>query len=235
MLERALHTASSIDEADDVPEAWLVEESSPRRSEPKRWARLNPHEEERLSDAESAGMPLLPMFGGRAEARFRPYAANDPCRGEISHRYERLPTLPLARSRWSYKARNGGWTPFPPRDDTALELLLQRMLETELTVAAEEAAEAAAARDRADPGAEPSAEPAAATAELPTPTYEMETLDGLHRVRISRSNGKSSRVLGDMWSTQSSGWIGPSHCSISRGWAGDCRPLMSAAEKEAYV
>ena len=114
-----------------VSDAWLSYEFD-RTSLESRWVRLHRHEERRLDSAVSAGgaikEPVVPLSGGRAEARLCPSrGGHDAQVGEIYQRYIDTPPTALARACWCYKPRNGKWTPFPPHDDAALELLLRRL------------------------------------------------------------------------------------------------------------
>ena len=195
------------------------------------WMRLHAHEEERLEEATSslsddaAQQPILPISGGRAEARL----GIAPWAGTVLQRYLELPPMPLARSIWCFKTRNGKWTPFAPHDDEVLEAHLQDML---LRAEAEkEVVGAAAAEEPTDLRVGAMGEPvleAPVGSPMETTSCEMTTADNEYHIRLTRSS--TGVVQCEMRPLRVDSWLGRTHCSVSRGWAGEALPKMSEEE-----
>ena len=201
--------------------AWL------QRKRNDQWVRLQPHDEERLTAAaEEAAADPVPVCGGRAEALLSQEAQDAPgnlsglASGQLVERYiENAKPVALQESVWCFKPRGGSWTPFHAADDSVLELQLQELLLQD-----------AAAADGADaPAAAPAAD---------GPNSGIVTNDGLYTARLVREgSGDGLRVFVEMKTREASGPLGPlggrAQCSVSRGWAGETPPPLSAEEIEA--
>ena len=203
----------------DIPHAWVRQVPSRKtKSGDVHWLRLHQHEETRL-EASLASSSTVPLDGGRAEARLNQSSEPEHVMwaGTYAERYAERSPVALARSRWCFKSgRHGAWQPFDPLDDAKLErhlsLLLQQQQQQQST----------------DEGDAPSTNDAEVSY-LPQEVVDgMVTADGLHQIHLTRLMGGG--IAAEMLSLKGSGWLGRSHCSVARGWAGDIQAKLSDEE-----
>ena len=193
---------------------------------------------------------IVPLAAGRAEAHLYPRGsrAASGWAGCVVQRYSELPPTELARTRWCFKPPRGVWTPFAPSEDDALEMQLTQLQSQ--SGRDNRDSEHGVFQDATSKGMMASglgiglglSGAGAASSEIAS---GLVTADGLYEVRLCRgsvpgsgaagdkdgaggpsasalpSPGSSATVYADMKATQTSGWLGRAHCSVSRGWAGE--------------
>ncbi|KAL1503569.1 hypothetical protein AB1Y20_012047 [Prymnesium parvum] len=194
----------------EVGYAWLQRRNS-------QWQRLQAHSERALNTIAASREKreaTVALFGGRWEADLKLWDdINGHCGlgvvGSITSRYGEGPALPLARTRWCYRRGGGKWSPFSASHDAMLEETFRALLVSAATKAAVQHQGSLAQR-------------------VVSSVVEVKTADeGAYTVTLE-CDVRSGSV--DAWmKAEDGGWVSRA-CYISRGWAGERLPQLSAEE-----
>jgi len=194
----------------EVGYAWLQRRNS-------QWQRLQAHSERALNTIAASREKreaTVALFGGRWEADLKLWDdINGHCGlgvvGSITSRYGEGPALPLARTRWCYRRGGGKWSPFSASHDALLEETFRALLVSAATKAAVQHQGSLAQR-------------------VVSSVVEVKTADeGAYTVTLE-CDVRSGSV--DAWmKAEDGGWVSRA-CYISRGWAGERLPQLSAEE-----
>ena len=214
--------------------AWLQLRSS--------WQRLHAQDEETLEAAttgraaDAAPQAGVGVCGGRWEATLTLWhdssgAGNHGLGvvGTLRPRFEIRSDVVLVRSRWCYR-RSGAWMPFAGAQDADLEESFDKVRAEGEAAAAAAAAAATTTATAKGAATVSTAGSAPSPPSAPTPRRVVEvTLAGGELFRVTLEwERRSGAVLAQMW-PEGAGWM-TRQCAVSRGWAGDALPALTADE-----